>query len=484
MTTLKIDPDTYYNAAKKLILLADQAVLPFIALHNNLHDNGGMAGNYQGVEAWTSPYDTQAQDFHQAYIAYINALNHFGDILNATGYNWDIGNYNADKNPHKGKEPDKPTVATELLVEPTLPTPPSAKSANTAPGLDEGPLHGLLAKITHPVPNGDLGKLAAVHSTWDNFAEQNAVTSAQGAIKQLIDTFTDQGTVDPHLPRIQEYLTDLSTAAGNLAQASTAITNTVANHHDQLSTLRGNIQRDRTGALIAIGATVITAGLLWCLTVVATDGAGAAATGVEVDAALAATDAEITTAAAAITSDITASTLPALLADGTEIFSGIGQFTKADAQILAIQALIVATTAGDSTEDGKRVTFNDPRRPKLGSDGKYHVEDGDTEVQIDDPNDTSRTITDIDKVEDGTLWEEKSATDAGDVQKWVDKQVTKKLGSYIDAREYVDGYENSPIGIEFTKAGADPAFQQAVEKAVQDLRSAHPGVKILVKWAQ
>ncbi|WP_040818418.1 hypothetical protein [Nocardia jiangxiensis] len=360
MTTLKIDPDTYYNAAKKLILLADQAVLPFIALHNNLHDNGGMAGNYQGVEAWTSPYDTQAQDFHQAYIAYINALNHFGDILNATGYNWDIGNYNADKNPHKGKEPDKPTVATELLVEPTLPTPPSAKSANTAPGLDEGPLHGLLAKITHPVPNGDLGKLAAVHSTWDNFAEHNAVTSAQGAIKQLIDTFTDQGTVDPHLPRIQEYLTDLSTAAGNLAQASTAITNTVANHHDQLSTLRGNIQRDRTGALIAIGATVITAGLLWCLTVVATDGAGAAATGVEVDAALAATDAEITTAAAAITSDITASTLPALLADGTEIFSGIRQFTKADAQILAIQALVVAMASGDSAQsqssDGEDLT--------------------------------------------------------------------------------------------------------------------------------
>ncbi len=353
MTTLKIDPDTYYNAAKKLTLLADQAVLPFIALHNNLHANGGMAGNYQGVEAWTSPYDAQAQDFHQAYIAYINALNHFGDILNATGYNWDIANYNADKNPNKGKTPDKPTVATDPLVKPTLPTPPSAKSTNTAPGLDEGPLHGLLAKITHPVPNGDLGKLAAVHSTWDNFAKHNAVTSAQGTIKQLIDTFTDQGTVDPHLPRIQEYLTNLSTAAGNLAQASTAITSTVANHHDQLSTLRGDIQSDRTHALIAIGATVITAGLLWCLTVVATDGAGAAATGAEVDATIAATEAEITTAAAAITSDIAASTFPALIADGAEIFSGIGQFTKADAQILAIQALIVAMTSGDSANEPK-----------------------------------------------------------------------------------------------------------------------------------
>ncbi|MBY8855334.1 hypothetical protein K7711_02450 [Nocardia sp. CA2R105] len=85
----------------------------------------------------------------------------------------------------------------------------------------------------------------------------------------------------------------------------------------------------------------------------ATDGAGAAATGVEVDAAIAATEAEISTAAAAITSDIAASTLPALLADGAEIFSGIGQFTKADAQILAIQALVVAMASGDSTEDEK-----------------------------------------------------------------------------------------------------------------------------------
>ena len=72
------------------------------------------------------------------------------------------------------------------------------------------------------------------------------------------------------------------------------------------------------------------------------------ATGAEV----AATEAEITTAAAAITSDTAASTFPALIADGAEIFSGIGQFTKADAQILAIQALIVAMTSGDSAKDG------------------------------------------------------------------------------------------------------------------------------------
>ncbi len=104
-------------------------------------------------------------------------------------------------------------------------------------------------------------------------------------------------------------------------------------------------------------------------------------------------------------------------------------------------------------------------------------------MQIDNPNDTSKTITDIDEVKNGVLWEEKSATNAADVEKWVAKQVEKKLGSYIEARQYIDGYEQAPIGLRFTTPGVDPGFRAQVEAAVEKMRADNPGVQILVEWA-
>lgn len=148
--------------------------------------------------------------------------------------------------------------------------------------------------------------------------------------------------------------------------------------------------------------------------------------------------------------------------------------------LLSIVELPILLTTASPTED---VTFTDPRRPHLGSDGKYHVQDGDREVQIDNPNDTSKTITDIDEVKNGVLWEEKSATNAADVEKWVAKQVEKKLGSYIEARQYIDGYEQAPIGLRFTTRGVDPGFRAQVEAAVEKMRADNPGVQILVEWA-
>lgn len=131
------------------------------------------------------------------------------------------------------------------------------------------------------------------------------------------------------------------------------------------------------------------------------------------------------------------------------------------------------------------VTFDDPKHPNLGSDGKYYVAEGvDHDVPIDEPGNTGRTITDIDRPQDGVLWEQKSAVNAGDVNRWVNKHITDKIEAYIEARQHIAGYEHAPVGVEFTRAGADPAFRAAVEKAVADLRIKHPDVTILVKWAK
>ncbi|MEU6235634.1 putative T7SS-secreted protein [Kitasatospora sp. NPDC047058] len=114
-------------------------------------------------------------------------------------------------------------------------------------------------------------------------------------------------------------------------------------------------------------------------------------------------------------------------------------------------------------------------------------QEGDTNYIVDNPADLSDTITDIDRVENGTLWEEKTATGQDprmDPQRWVEKNVVKKLDSYLRARPYLEGYEDAPMGLDFTEPGATPEFRAAVEQAVGDWKTAHPGVDVSVRWAQ
>jgi hypothetical protein len=109
--------------------------------------------------------------------------------------------------------------------------------------------------------------------------------------------------------------------------------------------------------------------------------------------------------------------------------------------------------------------------------------EGKRDYVVDDPADPSRTITDIDRIEDGALWEEKSATSAVNIDKWVAKHIDKKFDSYLEARRHLPGYEEAPIGFKFTEPAADPEFRSAVEDAVDGLRKSHPDVTIRLEWS-
>ena len=110
------------------------------------------------------------------------------------------------------------------------------------------------------------------------------------------------------------------------------------------------------------------------------------------------------------------------------------------------------------------------------------VLEGRTNFVVDDPFITGRTITDIDRIEYGVLWEEKSATGALNHNAWIDKHISGKFNSYMEARAYLPGYERAPIGFDFTKSGVDASFQSAVEARIAQLKVANPDVKIVVKW--
>ena len=109
--------------------------------------------------------------------------------------------------------------------------------------------------------------------------------------------------------------------------------------------------------------------------------------------------------------------------------------------------------------------------------------EGERDYVVDDPSSRGRTITDIDHIEGGVLWEEKSATSASDTQRWTGKHIDKKFASYLDARQHLVGYEQAPIGFRFTSSGVDPEFRNAVESAVERLRNAHHDVEIFLEWS-
>jgi uncharacterized protein RhaS with RHS repeats len=112
--------------------------------------------------------------------------------------------------------------------------------------------------------------------------------------------------------------------------------------------------------------------------------------------------------------------------------------------------------------------------------------DGDTNYVVDDPNDWSKTITDVDRVEGDTLWEEKQATGQDpriNTERWVEKHVFKKLDSYVEARSHLEGWQNAKLGMDFTTPGATPEFKAAVDQAIGQWKTNNPGVEVQVRWA-
>jgi len=92
-------------------------------------------------------------------------------------------------------------------------------------------------------------------------------------------------------------------------------------------------------------------------------------------------------------------------------------------------------------------------------------------------------ITDVDRVSGGVLWELKSAAAAPDSSIWIKEQMFDKFDRFIEARRLLPGYQDAPIGFDFTGSDIYPPFRQAVESAVKALRSGFPDVTVYLRWA-
>ncbi|MEU4314366.1 hypothetical protein [Nocardia sp. NPDC024068] len=311
-----IDSGMYYAAADKCHLLAGDISLALGPLHSTLvHDCGGMAGDHETSEDWTTTYNKHATDIVTLAATLANALQRFGDVLAANGYNW----WHANRAKASGPEPDRPS-ASEPLYDSGMALPTNAKGDN-GPGLDEGAVAGLLEKVGR-IPNGDVTKLGKAKDAWQAFADHATITGAADRIKGINAAFT--GSTDPNIADIEAKLTTLTRAAEMLAQASKALATPVGEHRDALVDMRDDIQTAVANAGKEIAAAIaITAGIV-AIAAIASAGLAAPAAaggGVVVTAEI------VTTTAGLIKNAVTISRLLAIFGSVLAVGTASGAFT-------------------------------------------------------------------------------------------------------------------------------------------------------------
>lgn len=355
--TWVIDSGMYLDASEKCQLLASDICLALGPLQRALvNECGGMAGDHEQSLAWTTSYDEHARDIVTLTAALCNALQRFGDVLAANGYNW----WHSDRTNATGPEPARPT-ASEPLYDSGMELPASAKGDNGA-GIETS-IVGLMQQVSK-IPNGDVTKLGIAKDAWRAFADHSTITAAADRISGINAKFT--GSSDPNILDIEQNLRTLQNAAQLVAQAAAGLAGPVADHRDALDKMRYDIDEAIADAAIELaGAVVITVVVVGVLAALS---AGTAA--VPAAAGGGAVTAEIVTATATIIrGTVSTSRVLALFGavvvagSATGVFAGIPDLTQngINAALASIAAMTVKVVDGD--DDAASGTANPSNTP-------------------------------------------------------------------------------------------------------------------------
>ncbi|MFC9258157.1 hypothetical protein ACFTTZ_42620, partial [Amycolatopsis thailandensis] len=287
--------------------------------------------------------------------------------------------------------------------------------------------------------------------------ERQDKAKAEDALREMRSTLQrlrDEAAKDPSLGDVVRAIDQLMGMIEHLLGQTLEY---LAEHGDELLLLLENLAQTAVGAGLAYSGVVTAAGgaAVCAAEIAAAAGAGAGAGAVV---------AGVGAVPGALTGALTGLLICAM-SGGPAIVGGVSQFIAGMA--VAMDGLNKAATNVQNLGNNKNGSL-----------------EGKTDHVVYDPAvpNNGRPITDIDRVENGVLWEEKTAIDAQNIPDWVGKHVDKKLNSYLEARKHLQGYENAPIGLRFTQPGATPAFKAAVEKAVDTFRKANTSVRVMLDW--
>ncbi|MFW0793266.1 hypothetical protein AAFP30_05595 [Gordonia sp. CPCC 205515] len=261
--SIRVDPQIYYNGAKKLTDIGSGIESARSTLSSSLSDTGSMSGTSDAAKKWATSYDKRADNAIQAAYDLSGTLTYFGGLMALAGYNHELANYRADSGGNKGPEPTKPSSVRPPAGLCLVGVPSSGGPGN---GLVSG-IGALMEKIHIHVPDGDTDKLGNASSAWKDFFGSEAVAHAASDISGVVNSL---GEVDaPDVLDIMTHLDTLKQAAKGLYKSTNQLAADCANHKAPLDTLRTKIDDALTtleeaiavSLAISILADVVTAGV-------------------------------------------------------------------------------------------------------------------------------------------------------------------------------------------------------------------------------
>ncbi|MFJ1458192.1 hypothetical protein [Nocardia sp. N2S4-5] len=367
-----VDWQTYYDAAKKCHDLADELGRADKPVHDAVKGEcAGMAGDAPGCRQWGEAYDKSAQQTLQTCSSLANALNNYGAVLAAMGYNYAVAN---KSNP----APPRPNVTQFGEYKVAIPT----SVANNGVGFtDHGGVKAFFDQLVADVigsfgklPNSDTRKLAKAHSVWNTFANHETIKGAPGRIAAISALF-DGMDAGPNRQLIQDHFATLKTSADTVALAGGTMAAPVKAYHDASITLGNETTKTINTLELTIAVTAIVGGALALFSL-----------GTSAAAATAAIEADVLTTVNAIQATYRASQmtrvigLTALAAGGIGVIDAFNalptiDLDKAITNLATIIAMKVVIDDGDDHR-GDGATANGGAavpEPVLDAEGEKYV---------------------------------------------------------------------------------------------------------------
>ncbi|QLY30309.1 apolipoprotein A1/A4/E family protein [Nocardia huaxiensis] len=239
----EIDAKDYERAAKQCHDLATTVLSRVGGLHKELTGScTGMAGDYSTTLQWISDYESATVKWVSTGTLLSDALNHYGDVLAAMAYNWDIVNQTLPV-------PDPPVPTAPSGNPYTLPH--TAKGSN-GDGLE---IKGVGLSKVEPIPNGDTDKLLkAKDQAWLSQAVQSELATAGDRIKEIGYNFDH--SAEDNVDDIKQKLKALQNAAEALADASELMESSVGEYGTTLGNLRSSIKQSLEQKISSVTVTV------------------------------------------------------------------------------------------------------------------------------------------------------------------------------------------------------------------------------------
>jgi len=257
MVNLSIQPSVYYEAAQKLITLAAEITTAVTRdLTPRLTATAGMGGNYPAVAGWNTAYRTHSGDVRTAMLDCVAALQHYGNILNISGYNWEAAEYNANASQTKGQPPPPPAPAgSSPLGANSFPETPDPQGDNGAGVVIAS--EGQSPSSWTGAPNGRADALDTAATGWSTFANSSELTTAPATLQAVHETF--DGVQAPEVPDIQEALDALRGGTDQIAAVAAALGSQTRNHYNNLIDARNLLSTTAAGAFPSHPGAQVTA---------------------------------------------------------------------------------------------------------------------------------------------------------------------------------------------------------------------------------